>query len=247
MLADLRFWVGITTSAALVLLFLFTVNFQEMLGALGDANYWFLVPAVGLYLASVWFRALRWGVLLRHLKPITTRRLYPVVVVGYMANNLLPMRLGELVRSYYVGDREGISKTSALATIIVERLCDALVLLLFIGVITLFVPLSGLARSFGDQSGLPWPGLVALVSVPFIVAFGTLILFAAFPGRTREVSMKLVRPLPERFEAPIRSLIDYFLQGLEPMRSPRVIAKLLLASIPIWLLEALLFLLVALL
>ncbi|MCL0029337.1 flippase-like domain-containing protein [Dehalococcoidia bacterium] len=241
MLADLRFWVGITTSTVLVVLFLFTVNFREMLGALGDANYWYLVPAVGLYLASVWFRALRWGVLLRHLKPITTRRLYPVVVVGYMANNLLPMRLGEFVRSYYVGDREGISKTSALATIIVERICDALVLLLFIGVITLFVPLSGLARSFGDQSGLPWPGLVTVVSVPFIGAFVAGMILAAYPATAIDLVGRLMRPLPRRYGIGATEILGRLLQGLAPLRDLGLLSVLFTLTLPIWLAEAAVF------
>ena len=119
MATNLKYWAGFGVSALLLVLFLFTVNIRQMIDALGDANYWFLVPAVGAYLVSIYFRAIRWSVLLRHLKPVTIRRLYPVVVVGYMANNLLPMRLGELVRSHYLGEREGISKTSALATIFV--------------------------------------------------------------------------------------------------------------------------------
>ena len=71
-----------------------TVDVREMLKVLGGANYWFLTGAVGMYLVSIYFRSLRWTVMLRHLKPVGAVRLYPVVVIGYMANNLLPMRLG---------------------------------------------------------------------------------------------------------------------------------------------------------
>jgi uncharacterized protein (TIRG00374 family) len=238
---DLKFWTGIAISAVLLVLFVFTGDRWHMLDALGDANYWFLFPAVGAYLVSVYFRTLRWGVLLRHVKPITTRRLFPVVIVGYMANNLLPFRLGELVRSNYVGEREGISKTSALATIFVERLLDALVLLLFVAVIMLFVPLSGLARSFSDQSGLPWSWLVALVSMPFIGAFAFGVLLAAFPARATDVVGRLVRPLPRRFEARATDLTSKLLQGLTPLRDPRLLSALFLMSLPIWLFEAALF------
>ena len=83
---------------------------------------------------------------------ISNRRLFPVVVIGYMANNLLPMRLGEVVRSYYLGEREDISKSSALATIFIERVFDALTLLFFVAVVAVFVPLGGLTTGF-RQSG----------------------------------------------------------------------------------------------
>ena len=63
----------------------------------------------------------------RPVSPVT--RLYPVVIIGYMSNNLLPARLGELVRSYYLAQREGVSGSSALATIAVERVYDGVTLL----------------------------------------------------------------------------------------------------------------------
>ena len=244
LIATNKFWIGFAISLLLLILFLVTVDLDRMGDALADANYLYVVPAVAMYLVSVLFRTLRWQVLLRHMRPIRIRRLYPVVVVGYMANNLLPMRLGELVRSYYVGEREGISKTSALATIFVERVLDALTLLFFISAISLFVPLAGLAEAFGDRWGVPWPLLVVAFTVPFVVAFGTLLLIAFFPARAAEVAMVLIRPLPQRFEAPLRELIDLFLEGIIPLRSPRTLALLLLMSAPIWIFEAGLFFLV---
>ena len=113
MIGGAKLWFGFGLSGLLVGLFFLTVDIDRMVDSLAGASYLFLVPGVGLYLVSVWFRTLRWQVLLHHMRPVGMRRLYPVVVVGYMANTLLPMRLGELVRSYHVGEREGISKASA--------------------------------------------------------------------------------------------------------------------------------------
>lgn len=234
-------WIGLAISVAFLALFLGTIDLGRMFDALADANYWWLIPGVGLYLTSVLFRTFRWQVLLRHMKPIPARRLYPVVVVGYMANNLLPMRLGELVRSYYVGEREGISKASALMTIFIERILDALTLLFFIAAIAIFVPVAGLAEAFGDKTGVPWPLLVVAVSAPFVVAFSALMLFALYPAKTREFALSLIKPLPERFESSLQNLIDLFLQGLIPLRSPKTLAQLFVLSIPIWLFETGLF------
>ena len=112
-----KFWIGLGLSVLLVALFFATVDVGHMLDALSSANYLYVAPAIGLYLIGVVFRTMRWQALLRHIKTISNRRLFPVVVIGYMANNLLPMRLGEVVRSYYLGEREQVSKSSALATI----------------------------------------------------------------------------------------------------------------------------------
>lgn len=164
-----------------------------------------------------------------------------MVVVGYMANNLLPMRLGELVRSYYVGEREGISKTSALGTILIERVLDALTLLCFVAAIALFFPLTGLAAALGQRFGIAWPLLVAAGSVPFVTLFALLLFLALYPARTRAFAGWLLRPLPYRLQTPLGGLIDMFLQGMIPMRSPRTLGLLFLMSIPIWLFESALF------
>ncbi len=231
-------------SVALLAVFLATVDVGRMLDALADANYLFVAPGVALYLGAVWVRTLRWQVLMRHMRPVSVVRLFPVVVVGYMANNLLPMRIGELVRSYYVGEREGVSKTSALATILIERVLDAVVLLLFVAVIALFLPVAGLAEAFGDKYGVPWPLLVLALSVPFFGLFAVLVLLALFPARPLLFVLLLLRPLPERIESPMRHLVHMFLDGLVSLRSARRIAFLMLLTVPIWLLEAGLFFLV---
>ena len=244
MIGRFKFWFGLSISALFLALFLVTIDLGRMVGELSDANYLFLAPGIGIYLVSVLFRTLRWQALLRHIRPIGIKRLYPVVVVGYMANNLLPVRLGELVRSYYVGEREGISKTASLATILVERVLDALVLLFFIAAISLFSPVAGLAKTFGEQTGIAWPLLVVSFTVPFVAAFATLLLFALFPARSGALATAAIRPIPERFETPLRHMIGMFLHGLTPLRSPRTLLMLFTLSVPIWISESGLFFLV---
>ena len=234
----MKYWLGITFSAALLVLFVFTANPGKMLDALRQANYWYLPPAVLVYLASVYFRSMRWTVMLRHMKRIGTLRLYPVVVIGYMANNLLPMRLGELVRSYYAGEREGINKTAALATIFSERVFDALTLLAFIAALAPFMPLDDLARSLEARIRVPWWMIAAAFSAPFVGAFIVFALSAAYPDKTRAAAAWLARPLPERARRFIDSAMEQALRGLSPLRNPATLGTLFILSIPIWLAEA---------
>jgi hypothetical protein len=240
-----KFWIGIAVSAVFLALFIFTVDLDRFLDALSNADYRLVVPAAGIYLVSVLFRTLRWQLLLRHLKHVGLVRLYPVVVVGYMANNLLPMRIGEVVRSYYISKREGISKTASLVTIFIERLLDALTLLVFISVIALFVPVIGVAEGFGEQSSVPWPLLIAGITLPFVLGFAGLVLIAFAPARVRRLAKTLLRPLPQRMEERADRVVDMFLGGLISLSSPRRVLGLFLLSVPIWLFEALLFLIIA--
>ena len=239
-----RVWIGLLLSAIFVALFFVTVDFRRLIDALAGANYVYVVPGIGLYLIGVWFRTLRWRRLLLHIRPIPTARLFPVVVVGYMANNLLPLRLGELVRSYYVGDREHVSKAAALVTIFIERLLDALTLLLFILVIAIFVPLIGLAEAFGESFSLPWPLLAGAISIPFIVAFGLLVVVAYAPARVRALISLILRLLPTALESRIMHILDMFLEGLQSLKSPSTILVVFILSVPVWLFEACLFVLV---
>ena len=242
MIRSPKLWAGLGLSVVLIGLFLTTVDVGRMWDALAGANYAYVAPAVGMYLVSVLFRTARWQLLMRHMRPVSIRRLFPVVVVGYMANNLLPLRLGELVRSYYVSQREGVSKTSALATILVERVLDAIMLLLFVAVIAMFVPLSGLATAFGERLGVPTLLLVIGFSAPFVLTMAALIAFAAKPDRTRAGAMLVLRPLPGRLKEAAGDLMDLFLEGLKPLRSTRMLTALLVLTAPIWIFEAGLFL-----
>lgn len=237
----MKYWIGIGVSIILLAYFLFTVEIGRMLDALTGANYWYIFPAVAMYFISVYFRSMRWSVMLRHLKPVSTRRLFPVVVVGYMANNILPMRLGEIVRSYYLSEREGVNTASALVTVFVERIFDALALLFFIALITPFVPVAGLVEDFGEQRGLP-PGLLMLgLTLPFIGAFCVLVLLSAYPDQTRSLTLRLVGRLPERLTSILDRLLTRALDGIAPLRNPRTLATLFGLSIPIWLTEVAVF------
>ena len=237
----MKYLIGIGISIALLAVFVFTVDVRRMLEALSGANYWFTIPAVGMYLLSVYFRSMRWTVMLRHLKPVSTMRLYPVVTIGYMVNNLLPMRVGELVRSYYVGEREGINKASALVTVLVERVFDALTLLFFVAIVAVFFPVTGLVQSFGERFGVPEIVLLLGFTLPFVTAFGALVLLAFYPERARAFALLVARPLPERLKSMADSLSGMLLQGLEPLRDPRKLGVLFVLSIPIWLTEAAVF------
>ena len=246
MLKGNRLWIGLAVSVATLTLFLLTVDLGRMADALTQANYIYLIPGLAFYLMSVLIRTRRWQTLLAHMRVVSLFRLYPVVVIGYMANNLLPMRLGELVRSYYVGEREGISKTAALATIIVERVLDALTLLVFIVALAIFVPLGGLVEGFQEQLGVAWPLLVAIVTVPFIGLFGALLLLARYPDQSGRFIQGILRLLPTGLGRLIWTLVDLFIHGLASLKSTRSLIGLLLVSAPIWILEAGLFFMIGL-
>ena len=74
--------------------------------------------------SSVWLRALRWRYLYRRDLSPSTVSLYRAELIGYFGNNILPLRLGELLRSYFIGEEFKLSKSYVFGTIIMERLMD---------------------------------------------------------------------------------------------------------------------------
>jgi len=124
----LRSGIGILISVVCVYLALRGVDLGKTADLLGSARLQWLALGVAGVTADLFFRAIRWQRLIEPIKPVPLRRLSGYMLVGYLANNVLPARLGELVRSHYLGDREGISRSATLGTVIVERVVDTIVL-----------------------------------------------------------------------------------------------------------------------
>ena len=150
--AIVRSWrtlLGIVISAG----FLFFAFRGQDIGRVRDAiqsfNLWYIIPALCLYFTGIFVRSFRWSVLLRPVTKTNARELLPVTVVGFMANNVLPLRTGEVVRAYVLSKRYNVKKTSALATIAVERLFDGLTMLGFMLVAATAVTLHQRAPASG--------------------------------------------------------------------------------------------------
>lgn len=224
-----KLWVGLAISAIFLWVALQGLDLAHFWQTLREANYWWLLPGVGVYFATVWVRTWRWRSMLVHVKPIPTSRLFPVVVIGYMGNNVYPARAGEVLRSYVLRRKEGVAMSASLATVVLERLFDGLVMLLFVFATLPFAPLPTFYR-----------GIVIAFSVIFGVALITFMLLAARPERmSRLYALAVDRLLPARFRPRVHGIFDRFIVGLQSLRSPREMATIFLTSTLIWLGETL--------
>lgn len=239
-----RLWIGFGVSALLLFVLVVQVDLGEMGEALREANYLYVVPAIALYFVAVYFRAVRWRYLLSPLRLFPVRRLYPVVIIGYMANNLLPARLGELVRSYYLARREQFNASTALATVAVERVYDGLTLLAFAA---LAAPVLLVLDQFDGASVTSRTTILILAGLMVALFIGALVfltLLATVP-RFMEIVERLLRIVPPRLRPKARELIRTFVQGLNVLNSPRKHLGLFLLSVPVWLFEAAMYFLIS--
>jgi hypothetical protein len=222
-----KFWLGLIISIVFLVLALQGLNWNEFGTALREANYWWLVPSVMVYFGAVLVRTWRWHYMLGHIKRIPTLRLFPIVVIGYMGNNVYPARAGEVLRSYVLRRKEGVSMSSSLTTVILERLFDGLVMLLFVMLTLPFAPLPPVYRN-----------VVIGFSGLFILALVLFFFLAANPAWLNRLYMRLVdRWLPVSWQPGVRNVFDRAMVGLQSLRSPRDTALIFGSSALIWLTE----------
>lgn len=238
MLVNRRTLFGLAVSVAFLALVFWSIDFDEFLDAFAEANYLWLIPAVIVYFLAFTLRAWRWQSLLAHLGGVTLGRSYFVATIGYAANNVLPLRLGEFVRAYLLRRNPGLDMTASLATIAVERILDGLTLLLWLGIGLLF---------FASMWTLsPLLTLAAQVAaVVFIGAAVTVILAVLFPDAALRGGRTVTRPLPDRYTARLMGILESLLHGFAALKDARKIPFWFVVSNAVWAGEALVYILVA--
>jgi glycosyltransferase 2 family protein len=228
--------IGVVLSAVLLYFSLHRVKFHEVIEYVRSAAI--LPILLGVLLATLTFvlRIFRWQLLLRgddgrglHAGP-----LWHAIAMGFMANNVLPLRVGEVVRTYAAARLTGTRFTSVLASIAVERLFDALavIALLALGLFSTRLPPSAVA-GFGVEKIVTIAGLAAIAG---LVVAG---LVVAFPLGAERVVRRIIpaQNLANRLIA----MIEGVRHGLSVLRSPGRVAGVLLWSFGVWGVSALSF------
>lgn len=119
--------VGVAVSVVALAIVLRGIDIGRTAGIVGAASPAWLGLMLVFASLDLALRAIRWQRLLAPIKRVAFPPMLGYLLIGYLANNVLPARLGELVRSHYLGDREGVSRTTTLGTVVVERVIDTAV------------------------------------------------------------------------------------------------------------------------
>jgi glycosyltransferase 2 family protein len=224
-----KFWLGVLISVVCFGWVLRGLNLGQVGQEIRYANYWWLIPAVAIYFVAVWARTWRWHYMLRPMGHVPLKQLFPVVVIGYMGNNIYPARAGEFIRSYVLRRNTGIEMSASLATVLVERVFDGLVMLLFVFVAVPFIVL---------PTWLDYTVIVA--TAVFAVALAVLVAAAVRPKAFLKLYNAIAnRVLPERMRARAAGLVERFMFGLTSLSRPRDVLMIFATSTVIWLTETL--------
>ena len=151
-----------------------------------------------------------------------------------MGNNIYPARAGEVLRAIILKRKEAVPISASLATIIIERIFDAVVMLGFV-----FVNLPELAKLTTSSGFIGNIQELALVGTGlFLGALLVFLLAAMFPQITTRWGQWLIDHIfPRRFREKSTGIMHKFLDGLASLRSPANILMVFFTTVLIWLLE----------
>ncbi len=223
---------GISISVLLLYFALRDVDAAEIGFELRSARPgWLLIAAIAATL-PISLRAWRWGPLIEPVLPHSSFRARNAAsFVGFMANNLLPARVGEFARAYALSRLEPVSVSASFASLVVERVFDGLTVVTFLLVAMTLPSFPTVAAG-----GLPDFSAMALTLLGAVAAVACmLVLMAIFPRPTVSLVERLSRyTLPRSLRRPLVDALTAFLDGLGVLRSPRLLLRVALASLVVW-------------
>jgi glycosyltransferase 2 family protein len=220
----LRAVIGALISLVALFFALRGINPRAVWSAVLAANYPWLIVGILLVCLSIVLRARRWRAFFSNPERLPFGLLFGVLNVGYLVNNLLPLRAGELVRIWLLGQRDDVSRAEALATIVVERLVDTLSVIILLGMVAPFIPVPHAAAR-----------PVLLLAAMMLLLAALLLIVAT----QRATALRLVgwgsRLLPERLRGGLSRQADAAIDGLAALRNPRAAAEVAVLSALVYL------------
>lgn len=219
----LRLIFGLAISLISLYYVLRGLDLRKLWEAYRGANYLYVVPAVLLLILINWVRAYRWRLLMYPDHNLPLKRLFSIVNIGYLFNNVLPAKVGEVVRGYLVGRLVPGGIGQAVSTLVVERLLDVLTVVLLLLVLIPFVALP----PWATRAGLIFGGIS-------VGGMGVLLVLASFGQRGLDWVWRFVGRLPWAGHAKVRRILENLLGGLEVLTVGRLVPGIALWSVLIW-------------
>jgi len=221
-------WAGIAVSVACLYIALRGADFRQVGATLAQAQLWFILPLIAAQVAFYAIKAFRWRLLLTPIRMTSARSLVPPMMIGFMGNNVLPARLGELIRMYLGARLIGVASSQVLATLVLERMFDVVaVMALFGGGVLVMGNVPGALLSAGY--------VAAAVSVAGILGAAV---YAMWTRPMLGLAATLTRFLPGRIREEILRQLELGASGMAALRRPRLIAGIVVTSLLQWFLMA---------
>lgn len=227
---------GVAITLALLAWVLRDVSFAEIWHAARAADPAWMAAAIALATSTFVLRLFRWRLLLRAEgdRPVAPAAMWHAIAIGFMANNVLPFRAGELLRALAVNRLAPVPLASAFSSLVLERLFDALAIigLLFVGLVGAGLPATA------EVAGIRMTTLATRTGILVGVAFAGCLVALLLPGFTARVIRAIT---PSRLSDRVLALLDGIRGGLNALASPARVGGVAAWSLVIWLVNGLSF------
>lgn len=218
-----KLFFGLAISAFCLFLVFREINLAELQKSLARVKYSYLLITLGCLFLFSFLRALRWKYLIAPLKKVKTRNLFELVMIGFLANNILPARIGEVARAFILGKAEGISKISSLATIVMERIFDLLTLIVVLLIGSHYLPY------IRQKNHL----VLLLAGGSFGLLFLLLLVVKYRKGWVIYTTNKILSPLSPHLALQVEKSMQAFFEGLKVLEGGGHLVKILALSLMI--------------
>lgn len=214
------------------------VDAEKFKTALTGMEPLWLVPITLLGVTAQLLRTVRWWLIIRPVKALSLGRVVPSAFAGFLAINVFPLRAGEVVRPLLLKGRDGIPFTSGLATVIAERVVDALAV--FVMLLSALVLVPARTISVGGHE-VELQTAARLLLVIFVPAGLFLFLLVVLRGRLVAFVEGMLGRLSPRLAGLAGRVLGSFVQGLEFFRAPVLALQVAALTVVIWGLQVVAF------
>jgi glycosyltransferase 2 family protein len=237
-LLNWKTFVGLLITAAALYFALRGQDISRIITGIKQADKAWLLASTFFATIVFWLRAWRWHTLLEPVAPTTRfRSRLAATTIGFMANNLIPLRVGEFARAYALSRQERVSMVASMGSIVVERLFDAIFIFTFLFLSPMLpgFPLgtldAGLQRTLASATVIVLPAFL-LICISFVLwPRQSVSLFEATVGRV----------LPHGIRRPVVDALESFVAGFQALRSVRLITVGMFQTVVHWTVNALVF------
>jgi glycosyltransferase 2 family protein len=222
-------WIGTGISLALLIYLFARVDYGQLWFSLRSADLPLLLIASVLLVVTLVMRAWRWQYLLKPLKSVGFSNSMSATAIGLMANMILPVRLGEIVRAVVLGQRERIDKSACFATVVVDRLLDGFTILFILLVLLLVAPLP---FDQGWQQRLRWGGVAFFIL--YAGVFALLLYLHRAPTQVLQGVRHFCSRLPTRWVDRFCQFLESFSEGLHSLDHREYLGQIMATSLVLW-------------
>lgn len=218
---------AVAVSVLVFYLVLRDFNINKFLLALKTADPSFAIPILLTVLISMYLKALRWMYILRGIKATGTYILFKATILGWFANILLPLNIGEFLRIYFVGKKEKISISSTVGSVAVEKALDGLSFIALMAFVFIFLELPAPVR----EIEAPLRTVVLTASFVLFLFILLLLLLKGYALKAGFFVSAILKPVPQKYKEKILETLSLFAKGVEIGQSKADVVAAALISV----------------